>query len=331
MRLRSGVAIDLGTVNSLVHIHGRGVVLDEPSAIALMRPTGHPTMVGARADDLTGKEPTAVKVVHPLREGVISDLDAAASMLQAFLRRAHFHTSLRLPRAVICVPSGASFIERQALVAAVSLHRPRLGVRLVDEPLAAAVGAGVDPLGNEGVLVVDIGGGTTEAALVVGARMVRVRPLRIGGNAMDEAIVQGIKGELGLQIGHRAAEQLKKTLGLTGGAEGAALVVGIDTAHGTLREDRVEGAVVAAALEHVVAPIIESVEELLWEMPPDLADSVVRHKGQLAGGGALLLGLASRLHAATGITTVVVDDPLRSVVRGAAILLERHYDLLAPT
>ncbi len=331
MRLRSGVAIDLGTVNTLVHVCGRGLVLDEPSAIALLKPTGKPILVGARADDLTGKEPAEIKVVHPLRDGVISDLDAAASMLQAFLRRAHFRSSLRRPRAVICVPSGASTIERQALVAAVSLRRPRLGVRLVDEPVAAAIGAGVDPLDSHGVLVVDVGGGTTEAALVVGTHMVRVRSLRAGGNAMDEAIVQGVKAELGLQIGQRAAEQLKKTLGLTGGPHGAAQVAGIDAAHGTLRDERVPGSLVAASLEHVVTPIIESVDELLWDMPPDLANDVARSKAQLAGGGALVLGLASRLRAETGITTVVVEDPLRAVVRGAATLLEHHEELLART
>lgn len=327
---RSGVAVDLGTVNTLVHVRRRGVVLDEPSAIALRKQTGNPTLVGWRADDLVGTEPADIDVVHPLRDGVISDLDAAAAMLRGFLRQAHFRSSLRRPRAVICVPSGASFIERRALVAAAAYRRPRLCVRLLEEPVAAAVGGGADPLGTDGVLVVDIGGGTTEAALVVGTHVVRLRTLRIGGNAMDEAILQAVKAELGLQIGPRAAEHLKKTVGLTGGAEGAAQVVGIDAASGTVREERVSPSVVASALEHPVAAMIGAVEELIWEIPPDLAAGVVRRKVQVSGGGALLQGLAGRIRAATGVTTVIVEDPLRAVVRGAATMLDRHFKLLPP-
>lgn len=305
-------------------------MLDEPSAIALRKQTWNPTLVGWRADDLVGTEPADIDVVHPLRDGVISDLDAAAAMLRGFLRQAHFRSSLRRPRAVICVPSGASFIERRALVAAAAYRRPRLCVRLLEEPVAAAVGGGADPLGTDGVLVVDIGGGTTEAALVVGTHVVRLRTLRIGGNAMDEAILQAVKAELGLQIGPRAAEHLKKTVGLTGGAEGAAQVVGIDAASGTVREERVSPSVVASALEHPVAAMIGAVEELIWEIPPDLAAGVVRRKVQVSGGGALLQGLAGRIRAATGVTTVIVEDPLRAVVRGAATMLDRHFKLLPP-
>jgi rod shape-determining protein MreB len=327
---RSGVAVDLGTVNTLVHVRGKGVVLDEPSAIALQKQAGGSILVGWRADDLVGTELADVDVVHPLRDGVISDLDAATAMLRGFLRQAHFRSSLRRPRAVICVPSGASFIERRALVAAAGYRRPRLAVRLLEEPVAAAVGGGADPLGTDGVLVVDIGGGTTEAALVVGMHAVRLRTLRIGGNAMDEAILQAVKAELGLQIGPRAAEHLKKALGLTGGAQGSAPVVGIDTARGTVREERVSGQVVASALEHLVAGVVDAVEGLIWEIPPDLAAGVVRRKVQLSGGGALLQGLADRIRAATGLTTVIAEQPLRSVVRGAATMLERHFDLLPP-
>jgi rod shape-determining protein MreB and related proteins len=323
MRFRTGLAIDLGTVNSLIFLRGRGVVVDEPSAIALQRPTGKAAAAGEKADALAGKEPVDIEIVHPLRDGVISDLDAATYMLQAFLRRAHFHRGLLRPLAVMCVPSGAGFVERQAIIAAITHGRPRLAVRLVDEPVAAAIGAGVDPSGSQGALVVDVGGGTTEAALVVGAHMVRARSLRIGGNAMDEAIAHMLKTEFGLLVGRRAAERLKITLGLTGGESGYAEVAGIDVAEGMLREQRVTGELVASALEHAVATIIESVEQLLSEMPPDLADDVVERKIQLAGGGALLLGLSAKLETATGVETVIVEDPLRSVVRGAAAIL-RH-------
>jgi rod shape-determining protein MreB and related proteins len=322
--LRPGVAIDLGTVNSLVMVPGRGLVVEEPTAVAVQRRTGRVVAVGRPAEVLAHREPPDVEVVHPLRDGFVSDFHVTAELLQTFLHRAHFHTGLLRPTAVTCVPSGAGLVERQALADTARIHRPRLRVVLVEEPVAAARGSGVDPSGDQGVLVVDIGGGSTDAAVVVGPHPVRGKSLRVGGNAMDEAIAHMIKAELGVVVGRRAAEQLKISLGLTGGERGYGEVVGIDHAEETLRPLRVEGELVAAALEHSVAPIVESVGQLLTEMPADMADDVVRHKIQLAGGGALLLGLAERLEKVAGVQVAVVDDPLRSVVRGAAAILQQH-------
>jgi rod shape-determining protein MreB len=330
MRLRAGVAIDLGTVNTLVCVTGRGLVLEEPSAIAVDRATGKVAAVGLAADALAGKEPQDIEVVHPLRDGVIADLDAAAAMLRAFLRRARLRRSVLRPSAVVCVPGGATWVERRSLAAAVEAQRPRCAVRLIDEPVAAAAGAGFDLAAGSGAFIVDIGGGTTEVAVLAGGHVVRARSLRLGGNVMDEAIVAAVKAEFGLLIGRNAARSLKTTLGLTQGTAESVETVGIDAARRTPRVEQVPAWLVAEALEHSAAAIVESVQEMLSDIPPNLAEDVVRGKIRIAGGGALLPGLASRIEVAAGIPALVVDDPLRCVVRGAAEILE-HGDWVAGT
>jgi rod shape-determining protein MreB len=324
MRFRARVAIDLGTVNTLVWVSGRGLLVEEPSAIALDRATGRVAAVGQAADALAGKEPQAVEVLFPLRDGAIVDLEATAAMLHAFLARAK-PRRWPGPAALVAVPSGATFVERRAVVTAVAARRPRCAVRLVDEPVAAAAGAGFDLSGATGAFVVDVGGGTTEVAVVAGCRVVRARSLRLAGNAMDEAIIHAAKAELGLVLGRKAARRLKATLGLSGGPTGWAEVVGLDAMQRTPRVERVPGQLVASALEHVIAAIVSAVDEMLWDIPPDVAEDVVEGKIRLAGGGALLPGLASKIEASAGIGTLVVDDPLRCVVRGAAEILE-HGD-----
>jgi rod shape-determining protein MreB len=316
------VAIDLGTVNTLVWVAGRGIVLEEPTAIAIDTAAGKVAAVGEAADALAGKEPQDIQVIHPMRDGVISDLDAAAAMLHEFLRRVRRRGLLR-PNALVCVPSGATQVERRSIIAALSVRRPRYNVRLIDEPVAAAAGAGFDLTGGAGGFVVDIGGGTTEVAAVAGWRVVRSRSLRKAGNAMDEAIEHAVRNEVGLIISQRAARQLKMTLGVTGGTAGGAEVVGLDVAQRTPRSEFVPGALVASALEPIVAAIAGAVHEMLSEIPAGLAEDVVRGKVRLAGGGSLLPGLASRIENAAGIGAVLVEDPLRCVVRGAAEMLER--------
>ena len=325
MRLRPGIAIDLGTVNTLVYVSGRGIVLEEPSAIAIDRRTGKVAAVGGTADVLAGKDPQDIDVVHPLRDGVIADLDAATAMLQGFLRQARLRRGLLRASAVVCVPSGATWVERRSLAAAVEAQRPRCTVRLVDEPVAAAAGAGFGRSDGSGAFMVDIGGGTTEAAVLAGGHVVRVRSLRVGGNAMDEAIVHAVKAELGLLIGRNAARNLKMTLGLGEGAAEWIEVVGIDAARRTPRVEYVSARLVAEALDQPVAAIAESAQEMMSDIPPNLAEDVVRGKIRLAGGGALLPGLASKIEAVADIPAAVVDDPLRCVVRGAAEILE-HGD-----
>jgi rod shape-determining protein MreB and related proteins len=326
MRLRPGVAIDLGTVNTLVYVAGRGIVLEEPSAIAIDRESGGVVAVGDTADALTGKEPQDIDVIHPLRDGVIADLDASVAMLQAFLRKVHLRRGLLRGSAVVCVPSGATWVERRSLIAAVEAQRPRCRVKLVDEPVAAAAGAGIGLTDGTGAFMVDIGGGTTEAAVLAGGHVVRSRSLRLAGNAMDEAIMQAVKAELGLLIGRNAARSLKMTLGLGEGAAEWMEVVGVDAARRTPRVEYVPGRLVAEALDHTVAAIADSAQEMLSDIPPNLAEDVVRGKIRLAGGGALLPGLASKIEAVADIPAFVVDDPLRCVIRGAAEVLEHGYE-----
>ena len=246
-------------------------------------------------------------------------------MLQGFLRRAKVRRGLFRTAAVICVPGGATWVERRSLIAALSAVRPRCTVQLVDEPVAAAAGAGFDLAEGSGVFIVDVGGGTTEAAVVAGGQIVRAESLRMGGNAMDDAIVAAVKAELGLLLGRNAARSLKTTLGLAEDGTGWMEAVGVDAARRTPRVEHVPGRLVARALEHIVIAIVDCVQEMLSDIPPNLAEDVVRGKVRLAGGGALLPGLANRIEAATDIPVLVVDDPLRCVLRGAAEILE-HGD-----
>jgi rod shape-determining protein MreB len=325
MRFRSGVAIDLGTVNTLVHVTGRGIVIDEPSAIAVSRNGGAVVGVGESADALTGKEPQGVEVIHPLRDGVIADLDATVAMLQFFLRQAHVRRRFGRSTAVICLPGEVTWLERRTVTAAAEALRPRCIVQLIDEPVAAAAGAGFDLSAGSGAFVVDIGGGTTEAAVLAGGHVVRTRSLRLGGNVMDDAIIRAVKTEHSLLIGRNAARSLKMTLGLADDAlaEAEAEIVGVDAASRVPRVVRVSARLVAAAIEPTVVAITGAVKELLSDIPPNLAEEVVRGKIRLSGGGALLPGLAYRIEAAADIAVAVVDDPLRCVVRGAALILEQ--------
>src|ERR1700729_1237150 len=322
MALRSGVAIDLGTVNTLVYVTGRGIVIDEPLAIGIDRSTGAVAASGQAADALTGKETLDIEVLHPLRDGVIADLDATAAMLQDFLRRASVRRGMGRPHCVICLPGEATEVERQSVMAAADALRPRFTVQLVEEPVAAAAGAGFDLAAGTGSFVVDIGGGTTETAVLAGRHVVRARSLRTGGNAMDEAISRAVRHEFGLLLGRDAARGLKMTLGLGDGTTTDMETVGIDAGRRTPRVVRGPAKRIARAVEPRGRAIIGSVTELLADIPPNLAEDVFRGKIRLAGGGSMLPGLAYPLQAAPDIPVAVVEDPLRCVIRGAALILE---------
>ncbi len=323
MRIRGSVAIALGTVNTLIWVAGRGIVLDEPSAIAIDSGSGAIVAVGTAADALAEKEPQDISVIHPLRDGVIADLDATAEMLHGFLRKAGSSGPLRR-NALVCVPSGATWVERRSVAAALEARR-RYSVQLIDEPVAAAAGAGLDLAAGAGGFIVDIGGGTTEVAAVAGWRVVRAESLRMAGNAMDEAIVNAARSGLGLILSQRAARQLKVELGLTGGQDGWAEAVGLDAARRTPRLEKVPGELVAGALEPVVSAIGRTVQDVLSDIPAGLAEDVMRGKVRLTGGGALLPGLADRIGVIAEISAVVAEDPLRCVVRGAALMVETGH------
>jgi rod shape-determining protein MreB and related proteins len=321
MLSRGSVAIDLGTVNTLIWVEGRGLVLEEPTALAVDETAGSVTAIGAAAEALADKEPKGIRVVHPLRDGVIADLDATAELLHGFLRKSG---ALRGPvkrRAVVCVPGGATWVERRSVIAAFGTRRPRCAVELVDEPVAAAAGAGFDLSAGAGGFVVDVGGGTTEVAAVAGWRVVRAESLRMAGNAMDEAIINAARSSLGMILSQRAARQLKTELGLTGGSSGWAEAVGLDSARRSPRLEKVPADLVAGALEPVVSAIGATVQNVLSDIPAGLAEDVLRGQIRLSGGGALLPGLAARLAEVAEIEVVLAEDPLRCVVRGAAAML----------
>lgn len=323
MGFRGSVAIDLGTVNTLIWAADRGLVLEEPSTIAVDTRSGRVAAIGTAAEALADKEPQGINVIHPLRDGVIADMDATAEMLHGFLRKsacgnAPMHRSRR---ALVCVPAGATWVERRSVAAVLGTRRPRYDVQLIDEPVAAGAGAGLDLNGGAGGFVVDIGGGTAEIAAVAGWRVVRAKSLRMSGNAMDEAIVNAVRAELNMILSQGQARDLKTTLGLTG-AGASAEAVGIDAARRTPRVEQVPGRLVADALRPIVTAIGKSVDEILSDIPSGLAADIVRGKLRLSGGGALLPGLASHVEAVSEIGAVVVEDPLRCVIRGAAAMLE---------
>ena len=321
MLSRGSVAIDLGTVNTLVWVDGRGLVLEEPSTIAIDDSVGSVAAIGSAAEALAGKEPKDIRVLHPLRDGVIADLDATAEMLHGFLRRSGALSGPFKRRVVVCVPGGATWVERRSVVAVFGARRTRFEVELIDEPVAAAAGAGFDLNAGAGGFVVDIGGGTTEVAAVAGWRVVRAESLRMAGNAMDEAIINTIRSGLGMILSQRAARQLKTELGLTGGPNGWAEAVGLDAARRTPRVEKVPADIVADAIEPVVSAIGGTVHGVLSDIPAGLAEDVVRGQVRISGGGALLPGLADRLAEVAGIGVTVAEDPLRCVVRGAAAML----------
>src|SRR5262245_9259943 len=241
MRLRAGVAIVLGTVITLGYVAGRGLVIDEPSAIAVDRATGKVTAVGEAADVLAGKEPRGVEVVHPLRDGVVADLDGAVAMLQGFLRRAGLRRGLLRPSAVVCVPGGATWVEQRSLAVAAGAVKPRGNVRLIEEPVAAAAGSGLGPADGAGAFIVDVGGGTSDVAVGTSGLMGRAESLRLGGNAMDEGIARAAKADLGLLMGRKAARNLKMHLDLSDAGTGWVEAAGADVASRYPRVEHVPG------------------------------------------------------------------------------------------
>jgi rod shape-determining protein MreB and related proteins len=332
-----GVAIDLGTVNTQVYTEKNGIVIDEPSVVAVQRPGGRVLAVGREASAYIGRAPDGMAVIKPLRDGVISDLDACVLMLQGFLRRAlPYHRPGRL-ETLVCVPGAATDIERRALVEAAesgSHHFRHLQAHLVEEAVAAALGAvhvSIEkPTGNgagaphevgKAVLVIDIGGGTTEMGVVVGPGCVRSRSIRVAGNEMDAAVARAVRAEHGLVIGDKTAEWLKMQVGLAGTRSPVA-VTGVDTRRwGLLRTVGIAPAVVGTALLRPLNTILNALSDLLAESPADLAGEILAGGVQLAGGGALLPGLSEWMTYETRCRATVVDDPLRCVVRGLASLL----------
>ena len=322
------MAIDLGTANTLVYVRGRGVVLDEPSVVAIDENTGKLVAVGAEAKRMIGRTPSHIRAIRPLRDGVISDADITERMLRYFIHRVHRRSRFARPRIVICVPSGITGVERRAVEEAAS-HAGARRVYIIEEPMAAAIGAGLpieEPMGN---MVVDIGGGTTEVAVISMGGIVNKQSIRVGGDEMDAAIMQYVKKEHSMLLGERSAEEIKITLGAARPQEGdtTADLRGRDLVSGLPKTLTLHSGEIRCAIEEPVNAILDAVTSTLDQCPPELAGDVMDRGIVLTGGGALLKGLDDRLREETSMPVHVTEDPLMSVALGAGRCVE-DFDAL---
>ena len=317
----SDMAIDLGTANTLVYVRGRGVVLNEPSVVAIAENRGKKQViaVGNEAKQMLGKTPGQIQAIRPLRDGVIADFDVAEEMIKRFIEKALGHKSLSRPMIVICVPSGSTAVERRAIQEAAENSRARK-VFLIEEPMAAAIGAGLPVNEPSGSMVVDIGGGTTEVAVMSLGGIVYARSVRVGGDKMDEAIISYIRRNQNLLIGEATAERIKKTIGAASvpeNGEGETMAVkGRDLMHGVPKEIIISERQVAEALSEPVSQIVEAVKVALEHTDPELSSDIVDKGIMMTGGGALLKRLDSVLREATGLPVCVAENALQCVALG---------------
>ncbi|MCI4398518.1 MAG: rod shape-determining protein [Acidobacteria bacterium] len=326
--LSNDLAIDLGTAYTLVYVKGKGITVREPSIIAVNQKTGKVEAVGTEAKQMLGRTPGNILAIKPMRDGVIADFEHTERMLDYFIKKAHDRRSFVRPRIVIGVPSQITQVEKRAVRE--SAYRAKASeVALVEEPMAAAIGAGMpitEPTGN---MIVDIGGGTTDVAVISMAGIVYSQTVRVAGNEMDEAIVQYIKRKYNLLIGERTAEDVKIRLGSAYplDKEESMEIKGRDLTDGIPKTLVVTSEEVREALSRPVSIVIGAVKEALEQTPPELAADIVDRGIVLAGGGALLKNLDKRLREETGLPVLVADDPLSVVVLGAGKMLQ-DFELL---
>ncbi|MBR7744505.1 rod shape-determining protein [Phycicoccus sp. BSK3Z-2] len=321
------LAVDLGTANTVVYERGRGVVLDEPSVVAVRAGTSDLLAAGTRAKDMLGRTPDTVTAVRPLRDGVISDADVTERMVRWFVDRVAPSRLVR-PRVVVCVPSDITSVERRALEDA-TLRSGARRVYVIEETMAAAIGAGLPVEETRASMVVDIGGGTTDVGVISLGGIVTSRTVRIGGDEIDDALVSHVKAEYSLLLGESSAERLKIAAGSAFPLreELAERVRGRDLVTGLPRTVTIGSAEVRRAIETPVASIVDLVRSVLDVCPPELAGDVVDRGVVLTGGGALLRGLDERLHHELGVPVRVAEDPLRAVARGAGRCVEEFGTL----
>jgi len=319
------IAIDLGTANTLVCVKGKGIVLDEPSVVAVEKGSNKVLAVGREAKEMLGRTPGEVLAIRPMKDGVIADFEITEIMLREFIMRVQvdrFLSKLVRPRVIISVPSGITEVEKRAVRDSAE-HAGAREVLLIAEPIAAAIGVGLPidkPAGN---MVIDIGGGTTEIGVIALNGIVGVASIRIGGDEMDEAVIQIIKGDYGTLIGEQTAEKIKMKVGaLDTGTDEEFEVRGRDLVKGVPQVAKVSRKKVVGALQEPINEIIKALNLSLEKTPPELAADIVDKGILMTGGGSLLKGLDEILRASTGLPIYVVEDPLKSVVLGAYKALE---------
>ncbi|MAF68449.1 MAG: rod shape-determining protein [Micavibrio sp.] len=330
--MSADMAIDLGTANTLVYVRDRGIVLNEPSVVAISVHAGKKTIhsVGNEAKQMLGRTPGNIVAIRPLRDGVIADFEVTEAMIKHFIRKVHNRRSFVSPKMVICVPSGSTAVEQRAIVESAE-SAGASEVFLIEEPMAAAIGAGLPITEPSGSMVVDIGGGTTEVAVVSLGGVVYAKSARVGGDKMDEAIIAYIRRVHNLLIGETTAEKIKKEIGSAcppGDGEGRTMQIkGRDLMNGVPKEIVVTERQMAESLAEPVGQIIEAVKTALEHTPPELASDIVDKGIVMTGGGCLLANLDLVLRHATGLPVTIADDPLSCVALGTGHALEEMKSL----
>ena len=326
------LGIDLGTANILVHLRGKGIISKEPSVVAIQRETGAVLEVGEEAKKMIGRTPGNIVAIRPMKDGVIADFEITSAMLRYFINKAlssEGKSFITRTRVVVCIPSGITAVEERAIKEA-AIHAGAKEVYLIEEPMAAAIGAGLsvyEPMGN---MIVDIGGGTTEVAIISLGGIVTSRSVRVGGDEMDDAIVQYVKKHYNLMIGERTAEELKIQVGAAyfppiGGEERAKMVVpvrGRDLVEGLPKTINMTAKEIKEALNEPVTAIIDAIKACLEKTPPELAADVMERGIVMAGGGSLLWGLDALISSETGMPVHMAEEPLLAVANGTGKVLE---------
>jgi len=324
--LSNDLAIDLGTANTLVYVRGNGIVVDEPSVVAVRRNgrgANKVLAVGQEAKMMLGRTPGHIEAIRPMKDGVIADFEVAEAMLRYFIKKANNRRTLIRPRVIVCVPSGITQVEKRAVRESAESAGAR-EVFLIEEPMAAAIGAGLpitEPTSN---MVVDIGGGTTEVAVISLAGIVYSKSVRVGGDKMDEAILQYIKSKYNLLIGERSAEVIKTTVGNAHRDEKAEhmQIKGRDLATGIPKVIGIDSDEVRQAIIEQIKTIVETVKSALEQTPPELAADIVDNGIVISGGGALLKNIDKLLFEETGLPITIAEDPLSAVVMGSGKALD---------
>ncbi|MDO8839804.1 MAG: rod shape-determining protein [Parvibaculum sp.] len=321
------MAIDLGTANTLVYVKGRGIVLNEPSVVAIIEKGGKKQVlaVGEEAKMMLGRTPGNIQAIRPMRDGVIADFEIAEEMIKHFIRKVHNRRSFANPQIIVCVPSGSTAVERRAIQES-ALSAGARRVYLIEEPMAAAIGAGLPVTEPTGSMVVDIGGGTTEVAVLSLGGIVYARSVRVGGDKMDEAIIAYIRRHHNLLVGEASAERIKKEVGSAAiPADGDGMTIeikGRDLMNGVPKEIAISQRQIAESLAEPVGAIVEAVKVALEATPPELAADIVDKGIVLTGGGALLANLDQVLRDETGLPVSIADDALSCVALGTGKALE---------
>jgi rod shape-determining protein MreB len=321
--LSKDIGIDLGTANTLIFMKGKGIIMREPSVVAVDTRTDTVRFVGHEAKEVIGRTPGSIVAVRPLKDGVIADFDITASMLQIFIKKVFNNSIFARPRVIICIPSGVTEVERRAVKEA-ALKAGAKQVSIIEEPMAAAIGAGLPVSEATGSMVVDIGGGTSEVAVISLGGIVAARSVRVGGDEFDSAIIQYVKRKFNLLIGERTAEDIKIRIGSAYpyDEEEPMEIKGRNLVDGLPKNIQISPAEVREALADPIAQVVEAIKITLERTPPELSADIIDHGIMLTGGGALLRGLDKLVGRETGMAVYVAENPLDCVAMGTGKVLD---------